>query len=81
MLASELVKLYGDDLIGKRVWTYRFGEWPGGPATVVNIYPDRDAPDTGFGVEGQGYEYMDILEHEEVAILERELRSQTEDTK
>lgn len=68
MLARKLVEERGASLIGRTVWTYEYGDWPGGSAVVVDLHPDPCAPDIVFGVRGQGFDYMGVLEHEEVHL-------------
>jgi hypothetical protein len=45
MNAVTMVEHHGEKLIGKMVFTYPYGEWPGGPAKVVELYPDAGAPE------------------------------------
>lgn len=60
---------FGEALIGKTVDTMAIGEWPGGPAVVINISPDKNAPEIVFTVKHPEFGEMGIFEHEDVVIL------------
>jgi hypothetical protein len=45
VLAKHAVKKYGEALVGRRVFTQTIGGWPGGSATVTELYHDPAAPD------------------------------------
>jgi hypothetical protein len=46
MLAGTFVALHGEKLIGKTVMTEAMGSYPGGPATVLRLFPDREGDPT-----------------------------------
>jgi hypothetical protein len=48
--AGELVSHNGHDLIGKSIETVAYGLWPGGPATIIKLQPDKMAPEIVFQV-------------------------------
>ena len=57
MTAQELIDKYGDSLIGRRIWTQVYGDWPGGLATVIELRPDFSAPEILFDVRADnGYD-------------------------
>lgn len=43
--AKDAVKKYGKALVGRRVFTQTIGGWPGGSATVTELYHDPAAPE------------------------------------
>jgi hypothetical protein len=78
MTAKEAKELYGTALIGKKVFTEAIGEWPGGPATVIELEPDPNAPEIVFQVRSSSLWDPDqpdrrweigIFENEEVSVL------------
>jgi hypothetical protein len=50
--AKDLLRDHGEALVGRKVWTQRIGNWPGGLARVTKLYHDESAPDILFQVEG-----------------------------
>jgi len=77
MNASELVTQYGAALVGRVVETKPFGQWPGGPATVIEIGPDKEAPEIVFQVrhlkfkdpETEKLWDIGVFEYEDVNLL------------
>lgn len=76
MRASELVAQMGADLVGLRVMTEAIGDYPGGPATVVELTPDPGAPEIVCQVRHDSWRdirsdtgQMGIFEHEELSLL------------
>ncbi len=52
MTAKQLVALHGDSLLGQMVSTEAIGEYPGGPAKVIQIAPDpKGAPEIVYQIE------------------------------
>lgn len=68
MKAKQLVKKLGKKLLGKEVNTPAVGEYPGGVATVIEIRPDRNAPEIVFQVNLPGWGEIGVFEHEEVSL-------------
>lgn len=75
MNALTAVQLYGQALIGQTILTEKIGDYPGGPATVIEIWPDENAPDIPIMVSNPAYRDLDgdntmgIMVHEEIQIL------------
>lgn len=49
--ASELFKEHGSSLIGRVIMTLPMGNWLGGPAKIIDIYPDTNASEILFRVQ------------------------------
>lgn len=49
--ASELFKEHGSHLIGKVIMTLPMSNWIGGPAKIIDIYPDPAATEILFQVQ------------------------------
>ena len=77
MNAAYLVKLHGKKLVGRKVFTEPYGEWPGGPAEVIELQPDRKHPEISFQVRHllvdeigkEGRWEIRVFEHEDVDLL------------
>lgn len=77
MNARKAVREFGQALIGKHIWTERYGEYPGGIATVVELEPDPNAPEIVLEVQHLSWrtkEHHDgkigVFEHEYIALIE-----------
>ena len=69
MLASQLAKKHGKKLIGRKVYTCEYGEWPGGVATVVQV-GNKTAPEIVFFVKASFWKgEMGVFDHEEVSLV------------
>lgn len=68
MNARTLVQKLGKHLIGRRVNTPAVGEYPGGMATVIEIEPDKNAPEIVFQVNLPSWGDIGVFEHEEVSL-------------
>jgi len=69
---GEALELYGDLLVGVRVNTEAYGEYPGGPSTIIQISPDPEgAPEISFQVENPEYDEKEIgvFQHEGIQFL------------
>ena len=53
MSAEDMVTQFGEELIGKRVLTEEYGDWPGGIAVITEINPDPNAPEISFQVKSK----------------------------
>jgi hypothetical protein len=71
--AGELRAHYGDELIGRLIVTEPYGAFPGGPAKVLELYDDSNAPEIVLYVR---YLYRDIVatnENGELGVFENEV--------
>ncbi len=81
--ALDLVAKHGDDLIGRRIVTRQFGDWPGGEAIITEMGPDPNAPEIAFMVRGDDglvniamivgaldSAEIGVFEYEEVSLVE-----------
>jgi hypothetical protein len=68
MNAKSLVLNLGTILLGQKVNTPAAGEYPGGVATVIQLAPDKKAPEIVFQVNLPGWGEMGVLEHEDVSL-------------
>ena len=64
MRASEWIKTAA---IGDLVYTHPMGEYPGGPAEVIEIDPDPAAPEIAFNVRHPTFGEIGVFEYEEVS--------------
>ena len=55
--------------IGQTLMTEPLGEYPGGPAQVVEILPDPNTPEIVFNVEHPTFGVIGVFDDEEVEIL------------
>ncbi len=69
--ASELAKVLGESLVGRRVKTIQMGEYPGGIAVVTEIAPDPNAPEIAFNVKLPGYDVIGVFDYEPVELVTR----------
>lgn len=69
MNARALVQKLGKHLVGRSVNTSAVGDYPGGVATVIEIEPDKNAPEIVFQVNLPGWGDIGVFEHEEVSLL------------
>ena len=78
--AKLLVDYMGESIIGRNVNTHPMGEWPGGRAKVLSIYPDKNAPQIVMMVEGldgqssdgEDFGEIGVFDHECVELLDRD---------
>lgn len=78
MLASDAVKQFGDQLIGRDIITARYGDWQGGRARVLKLNPDKAAPEivmTVKAIRTSRYdsrtnigEEIGVFDHEEIGL-------------
>lgn len=59
--AKALLDELGEALIGRTIYTQRYGNWPGGQAIVKEIAPDPGAPEIVFTVLGIGKRINDAI--------------------
>jgi len=69
MKAKALVQKLGTKLIGQKVNTQAWGHYPGGLATVIEIEPDKNAPEIVFQVNLPQWGQMGVFWHEEVSMV------------
>ena len=70
ILASELLKKHGKNLIGKTVLTEEMGGHPGGLAVVTKIRPDKGAPEIVFEVKNYSWgSSIGVFEYEHVILI------------
>jgi hypothetical protein len=69
MLAKELVQRYGSRLINEWILTEPIGEYPGGIARVIELTPDKNAPEIPIQVNLPGWGKIGIFEDETVALI------------
>lgn len=75
--AYELVKARGEHLVGQRIATEQYGEYPGGCAEIIELFPDLDgAPEIVMQVRNPAFVQTDnplgeigIFEWEYVGLL------------
>lgn len=78
MLAGAAVERLGDQLIGRIIVTARYGDWQGGKACVIELNPDKTAPEivmTVKAVRTSRYdsrtnigEEIGVFDHEEIGL-------------
>lgn len=73
-MRAKLLAKKGASLVGRRVLTQAYGDWPGGVARVTRMGDDPAAPEIVFFVEMDGWEEgeMGVFDHEYVELLEGE---------
>lgn len=69
MTAEQLFYRHGHELLGRMIHTESIGEYPGGPAVVVELEPDKAAPEIIFTVRHKTFGEIGVFEHEEVELL------------
>jgi hypothetical protein len=69
MKAKQLVQKLGPKLIGQKINTQPWGDYPGGIATVVTLEPDKSAPEIVLQVNLPQYGDMGVFSHEEVSVI------------
>jgi len=72
MKANELVRLHGDALVGRRILTEPIGMWAGGECEVVELLPDKGAPDIVFQVRRDDGAEIGVLDWETVELCGRD---------
>lgn len=64
-----LLLLLDNILIGKKICSMAMGDYPGGFAKIVEVFPDHNAPEIVFNVHNKSYpEIMGIFNYEEYWI-------------
>ena len=66
MNAKQYIDELGENAIGQVVQTEAIGEYPGGLAEIIEIYPDPAAPDIVCMVLHPIWGEMWILEYEDI---------------
>lgn len=75
MKAIQLRALLMDQLIRRKIITEQYGEWPGGIATVIKLYPDPEAPEIVFDVKhDETGEEIGVFDHENVQLVRKKSR-------
>ncbi len=69
MTAEELLSRYGTELVGTTIMTEAFGDYPGGPAKVIELCPDPEAPEIVLQVKHPTFGEIGVFDFEEVALL------------
>lgn len=69
MKAEELLAKYGISLVGKKVMTYPYGDYPGGEAKVVEVEPYSNDPKVVFNVRHPTFGEIWIFDDEDVEEL------------
>lgn len=69
MIAEAVVNTYGDDLVGRTVFTEPVGEYPGGFAEVTELAPDEAAPEIVCQVNNPCYGEIGIFWNEELEVV------------
>jgi hypothetical protein len=69
MKAWKLMTDHRDNLIGMWIMTERFGGYIGGPAKVIAINPDPNAPEIVIQVDNPKFGEMGIFDYEDVSII------------
>ena len=72
--ASELFEEHGSSLIGRTIMTLPMGNWIGGPAKIIDIYPNPSTKEILFQVQALFItpDMQDIADSE-VGIFDDEL--------
>lgn len=68
MLASDLAK-QGEKVIGWRILTCAIGKWPGGPAEIIDLGDDPNAPEIVMNVLNDKGKSIGVFDHEDVLVL------------
>jgi hypothetical protein len=71
MRADHLVRIEGKCLIGHWIKTPPRGVYPGGLAKVVQIKPDKNAPDICMVVDLPGFGEIGVFGYEQVQVNAR----------
>jgi hypothetical protein len=66
MNAKIFTDTHGYTIIGKHIFTEAIGEYPGGVAEVIALYPDKKAPEIVLQVKHPTFGEIGIFEHESV---------------
>ena len=75
MTARTAVKIFGENLLGKTIFTPPFGDWKGGQAKVTELYPDPDAPEIVMTVKSvEGHGEIGVFGNETISIIINEPR-------
>ena len=70
ILARDLVARYTSaSLIGAQILTPRFGDWPGGVVTILEVTPDPNAPEIVLWVRSKRHGEIGVFDFEEVGLF------------
>jgi hypothetical protein len=71
--AGFLAGRYGKKLIGRKVETFAYGEWPDCVAVITEVAPDPAAPEIVFNVKNDGTHgelvEIGVFDHETVGFI------------
>jgi hypothetical protein len=73
--AKDMRQQYGKALIGCEIYTFPYGEYPGGWATVTEIDHDPAAPEIPITVKHPTFGDIGIFEYEDVILREDPYRA------
>lgn len=67
MLATDMIHRWKwHELIGRKIVTQPYGDWPGGVATITEVYPDPEAPEIVLQVKSEEHGEIGVFNFEEV---------------
>lgn len=69
MTAKEFVDRFGDKIIGKTIYTYPLGQYPGGYEKITEVLPDENAPEIVFQVEHPTFGSIGVFENEKIDLI------------
>lgn len=69
MCAVQLRAIANVSLIGQKIHTEAIGDYPGGPAEVIDLGHDREAPEIVLNVRHPTYGEIGIFAQEHVILL------------
>ena len=70
MRARTAVKKFGTALVGQTIRTQAIGDWRGGMAKVVELYPDKQAKEIVMQIRGtQGQGEVGVFHNEQIEIV------------
>lgn len=67
MKAIDILREYGQKLIGKVIDTEPMGDYPGGRAIITEILPDPNAQEISFTVKHESYGEIGVFWYEYVS--------------
>ena len=70
MIAAELFGRLDKKAIGKVIITEAIGTWPGGPAKIIEVRPDRRCPEIVFQVQAPDGDTIGVFEWENIEVVE-----------
>jgi hypothetical protein len=69
MTAKHMVLEFGEELIGRVIFTQPFGDWPGGAARVTELTPDPACPEIVMQVYRPGPGSIGVFDYERVDFV------------